>query len=62
MTIDGRSVTEMQRRVDKQGKRNPVFRFILAKSDKDKITAWRQELVRILHVFNVCSTTSVGDP
>ena len=45
----------MQRRVNKQGKRNVVFRFILAKSDKDKIAAWNQDLVRILHVFNVRS-------
>jgi hypothetical protein len=62
MTIDGRSVTEMQRKVDKQGKRNSVIRFIVAKGDKDKITAWNQELVRILHVFNVRSIGSVENP
>ena len=28
-------------------------RFILAKSDKDKIAAWKQDLIRVLHVFNV---------
>ena len=55
MTADRRSVTEMQRKVDKQGKQNVVFRFLLAKGDKDKITAWKQELVRVLHVFNVRS-------
>jgi hypothetical protein len=62
MTIDGRSVTEMQRKVDKQGKRNSVIRFIVAKGDKDNITAWNQELVRILHVFNVRSISSVENP
>jgi hypothetical protein len=53
MTIDGRSVAKMQRKVDKRGKRNVVFRFLLAKGDKDEIAAWNQELVRVLHVFNV---------
>jgi hypothetical protein len=53
MTIDGRSVTEMQRTVDEQGKQSAVFRSIVAEGDEDKIVAWRQELVRILHVFNV---------
>jgi hypothetical protein len=60
MTIDGRSVTEMQRKVDRRGKRSAVFRFILAKGDKDEIIAWNQELFRILHVFNVRSIGSVG--
>ena len=61
MTINRRSVSEMQRKVDKQGKRNTVFRFMLAKGDKDKITAWKQELVRVLHVFNVRSIGCAGD-
>jgi hypothetical protein len=39
----------------KQGKQNVVFRFILAKRDKNKIVAWSQDLFRILHVFNVRS-------
>jgi hypothetical protein len=55
MTIDRRSMAEMRRRVDKQGKRSAVVRFMLAKGDKDKIAAWNQDLVRILHVFNVRS-------
>jgi hypothetical protein len=53
-------MAEMQRRVDKQGKRNIVVRFILAKGDKDKIAVWNQDLVRILHVFNVGSIGSVA--
>ena len=61
VTIDCRSVAEMQRNVNKQGKRNAVLRFILAKSDKDKIAAWNQDLVRVLHVFNVCPTGFVGN-
>jgi hypothetical protein len=60
MTIDRRSVVEMQRKVDKQGKRNVVLRFILAKGDKDKIAGWNQDLVRILHIFNVRSISAFG--
>jgi hypothetical protein len=48
----------MRRKVNKRGKRNVVFRSILAKGDKDEIAAWNQDLVRILHVFNVRSTCS----
>jgi hypothetical protein len=55
MSIDRRAMVEMQRRVDKQGKRSVVVRFILAKGDKNKIAAWNQDLVRILNVFNVRS-------
>jgi hypothetical protein len=62
MTIDRRSVAEMQRNVDKRSKRNKVFRFILAKGDKDKIAAWNQDLIRVLHVFNVRSIRPVGNP
>jgi hypothetical protein len=39
----------------KQGKRNVAIRFILAKGDKERIAAWKQDLVRVLHVFNVRS-------
>ena len=36
--------------------RNPISRFFHAKSDKDTIAAWRADLDRILHVFEVRST------
>jgi hypothetical protein len=51
----------MQKKVVKRGKRNGVTRFILAKDDKDKIAAWKQDLVRILQVFNVRSIGSPGN-
>ena len=60
MAIGRRSVVEMQRNVNKQVKQNAVARFFLAKGDKDKIAGWNQDLVRILHVFNVRSLGSVG--
>jgi hypothetical protein len=43
----------MQKKVAKRGKRNRVFRFVLSKDDKDKIADWKQDLVRILQIFNV---------
>ena len=51
-----RAVAEIQRRIVKQGKRNAISRHLHARNDKDKIAAWRTDLVRILHIFNVCST------
>ena len=51
----------MQRKVAKRGRRRAVFRFILAKDDKDKIAGWKQDLVRILQVFNVRSLDSTWE-
>ena len=56
-----RALVEMQKKVAKRGKRNGVLRFILAKDDKDKIAGWKQDLVRILQVFNVRPIESAGD-
>jgi hypothetical protein len=60
--IDRRSVGEIRRKVENRGKRNVAFRSILTKGDKDEIVALNQDLVRILHVFNVRSIGSVWDP
>jgi methyl-accepting chemotaxis protein len=49
----GRTVSEIQRKIIKQNERNAVSRLFRAKSDKDAIAAWRLDLNRILHVFNV---------
>jgi hypothetical protein len=51
----------MQRKVAKRSKRGGVLRFILAKDDKEKIGGWKQDLVRILQVFNVRSIGSPGN-
>ena len=55
-------MVEMQKNVTKQGKRNVALRFILSKVDKDKISAWNQDLIRLLHIFNVRSLGTVGGP
>ena len=57
-----RTLSKIQENVVKQGKRNAVHRFVLSKSDKDKIAAWNRDLARVLDVFNVRSVGSVGDP
>ena len=49
----------IQRRIAKQSKRNAILRHLHAKNDKEKITAWRLDLIRILHVFNVRYIASV---
>ena len=49
---------EIEGRITKQGKRNVVFRHLSAKNDKERIAAWRLDLIRILHLFNVCPIVS----
>ena len=46
-------------KVIKRSKRNAVSRLLYSKNDKDVIAAWKQDLTRILHVFNVCSVVPV---
>ena len=48
-----RTVAEIQGEVIALGGRNAVSRFFHSKADKDAITAWREELKRILQIFNV---------
>ena len=49
----------MRNKIIKQGKRNAISRFLYAKVDKDQIAAWKQDLLRILHIFNVRSADPV---
>ena len=51
-------MVEIQRGVVKGGKRNAISRVFHAKNDQGAIAAWRLDLNRILHIFNVCSVTS----
>ena len=53
--LNRRTVAEIQGRVVKKATRNPVSRFFRSKNDKDAIAAWRQDLNRILQIFNVRS-------
>ena len=51
-----RTVAQIQRSAVEPDKRNLISRIFNPKKDKDAIAAWRSELNRIVHVFEVCST------
>ena len=53
-----RTVAEIQKKIVDRGTRHVVSRVLNAKSDKDEIAAWRQDLNRILQIFNVRSVHS----
>ena len=53
--LDRRTVEEIQGRIVEKGQRNLLSRLVHAKNDKDTIAAWKLDLNRILHVFNVSS-------
>jgi hypothetical protein len=57
--LDRRTVVKIQGEVVKQRKRNALYRFVISKTDKDKITGWKQDFIMILHVFNVRSISFV---
>lgn len=52
-------MAEIQGRVVEKSERNWASRLLNTKSDKDAVAAWRQELVGVLHVFNVRSISSI---
>jgi len=45
---------EIERTVRAHTKRSPFTRVFHAKYDKEKIQTWRQDIHKILGVFNVC--------
>ena len=53
-----RTVADIEKRAVKLGKRTAVARLFHFKDDKERIAAWRLDLNRILHIFNVCSIKS----
>lgn len=53
--IARRTVAEIQKRVIERDKRNPILELLRVRNDRDEIVAWKLELNRILHVFNVRS-------
>ena len=55
-------MAEIQIKVTEQGKRNAISRHFHARNDKENIAAWKLDLNRILHVFNVRSIISVRQP
>ena len=51
-------MAEIQRNVDKMGERGTISHILHAINDKGKISAWKSDLKRILHVFNVSTIVS----
>ena len=49
----------IQSNIAKRSKRNKLSRFFHTKNDKEMVATWRQDLNRILHVFNVCYIISI---
>ena len=57
--LNRRTMAEIQGKVVKQGKRNPVSLLFHSKNDKDAIVAWKQDLKRIFRIFNVRSVDPI---
>jgi hypothetical protein len=53
--FDCSTLAEIQRKITKKGKRNPVSQLIHAKNDKEMIAAWKSDLSKTLLIFNVSS-------
>ena len=53
-----RTVAQIQRSVTKQSKQNALSRLLHAKNNKEKVTAWKLDLDKLLQVFQVCSVAS----
>lgn len=50
-----RAVATIQEGVNERGRQSVLSRLAHSKSDKEAIAAWKQEIMRILQVFNVRS-------
>ena len=57
--LNCRTVKEIEEQVVEKGKRNRAYRLFHARNDKETITSWKSDLVRILGVFNVRSIVYV---
>ena len=55
-------MTEIERKVIKQSKRNAASRLLHARNDKETITGWKLEFNRILQLFTVCSVVLAWSP
>ena len=48
-----RTVAEIRVKIIEKGGRNQLSQIAHAKDDKEELVAWKLDLNRILHVFNV---------
>jgi hypothetical protein len=49
-------LADIQEKIIKIGKRNAASKFLHAKNDKEAIASWRQDLDRLLNIFNVSTS------
>ena len=56
--LDLRTIAKIQEKVMKRSRRRWISRFFRSSDDKAAIATWKSELTWILHVFDVCSTSS----
>ena len=54
-------MANIQASIGEKNKRNMFSRALHAQSDKDAIAAWKQDFLRILQIFNVCSASPQDD-
>ena len=57
--LNRRTVASIQKNTVKRGERNTVTRLVHKKKEKEAIAGWKQDLLRILHIFNVRSVGPV---
>jgi hypothetical protein len=50
--LDRSTLAEIEMKIE-LGKRNAVSRLFHAKNDREMIAAWKSDLSRVLHIFNV---------
>jgi len=50
-------VGEIERNIIKQGNRNVISQRLHSKNDKERISAWKLDLDKIIQVFDVRSDT-----
>ena len=58
--LDRRTVAGIQEKIIEKYGRNLLSRLASAKNDKETITTWKLDLNKILHVFNVCSSSAIA--
>ena len=51
--LNHRTVVGIERKIVMRGERNVLSRLFHATNDKDTIVGWKQDLNKILHIFNV---------
>ena len=57
--LNCRTVAEIHGNVIEKGRRSSISRLVHTKNDREVVAAWRSDLNRVLHVFNVRSADPV---